>query len=63
MSLILDGILLTVIIISIISGIKRGFIKTIMSFVSIIVAIFCGWMFTPQLAEYYNEHIFLRQMS
>ncbi len=63
MSLILDIILIAIILIEVISGIRRGFIKTVMSLVSILIALGCGYAFTPQLAAYYSEHIFLDKFA
>lgn len=52
MSLAIDLILLAVIAMCVVGGIKRGFIRTLMSFVTVIAAALGAWYFTPSLSLY-----------
>ncbi len=63
MSLVLDILLILTVVIALVSGLKRGFIKTVMNLISIIIALLCGYAFTPQLADYYAENIFLSRFT
>ena len=59
MSLIIDLILILVFIMSIISGYRKGFVRSVMNIVAFTAAFLCGWLFTPALGTYYKEHIVL----
>lgn len=52
MSLAIDIILLAVIVLCVAGGIKRGFVRTIMSFVTAVAAGLGAWYFTPSLSLY-----------
>lgn len=59
MSLILDIILAAIAVICIIGGIRRGFFKLVMSFVSAIASLLLAYAFTPVLSGYINEKFIL----
>jgi len=63
MNFIIDLILLFIIICSIISGVRKGFIHSIMNIITFTAALICGWQFYPILGVYYKEHIFLSRIS
>ena len=63
MNLILDGIILLVCITSIILGVKRGFIKSVMSVCTLIAALFVAYAFTPPLSALIREQPFIRGIS
>ncbi len=52
MNFIFDGILLTVCVLAVILGAKRGFIKSIMGICTLIAALFVAFAFTPTVAKY-----------
>ena len=55
MSLFLDILIIIVAIAAIYSGISRGFVKSVMGFVSLILAIIAAFTFTPKVASIYEE--------
>ena len=55
MSLFLDILIIIVAIMAIYSGISHGFVKSVMGFVSLILAITAAFVFTPKVSELYNE--------
>lgn len=55
MSLFIDIFIIIAAIAAIYSGISRGFVKSVMGFVSLILAIAAAFIFTPQLADFYSE--------
>lgn len=56
MSLFIDLIVIIVFALCIISGIKHGFIRSVMGIVIVVAAIIGSIRFTPKLAEYLNEN-------
>jgi Colicin V production protein. len=63
MNLIIDVILILIIVFSVISGVRKGFINSIMNMITFAVALMCGWNFYPALGEYYKERIFLQRIT
>ena len=57
MSLFIDIFIIIAAIAAIYSGISRGFVKSVMGFVSLILAIAAAFIFTPQLADFYNVNV------
>nr|MBQ4319135.1 CvpA family protein [Clostridia bacterium] len=58
MSIIIDILLVAIIVIGVAVGVKKGFVRSVMNFVTFIASFICAWQFTPILAEYYcNSHI------
>jgi len=58
MSLILDIIVIIVAVTAIANGVRRGFVKSFMSFVSTMVAFISAWMFTPVVSSVLSEKVF-----
>ncbi len=56
MSLFLDILIIIVVIAAIYSGISRGFVKSVMGFVSLILAVIAAFVFTPKVAGIYEEN-------
>lgn len=63
MSLIVDLIFIAIILFCIISGVKKGFIRSVMNLVTFAAAFICAWQFTPYLADYYSERIFIPSIT
>jgi Colicin V production protein. len=63
MNFIIDLLLLFIIIFSVISGIRKGFIHSVMNIITFTAALICGWQFYPILSLYYKERIFLSRIS
>ncbi len=55
MSLFIDILIIISAIWAVYSGIMRGFVRSIMGFISIILAIVSAFVFTSTVAEVYNE--------
>ena len=55
MSLFLDILIIITAIAAIWSGISRGFVRSVMGFVSLILAVAAAFVFTPEVASIYNE--------
>ena len=63
MSIFLDIIFAVIIIAFAVSGLKKGFIKSIMSFATFILALIISYNFTPLLSGYFNQHIISEKIS
>lgn len=63
MNFIIDLILILIIVLSCVSGIRKGFIHSVMNIITFIASLICGWQFYPILGAYYKEHIFLSRIS
>lgn len=63
MSLIFDGILLTVCILSIILGAKRGFIRSVMGVCTLIAALFVAYAFYEPVADIVERQPFIQGIS
>lgn len=55
MSLIIDLVIIVSAIISVVLGVKRGFVKSVMSFASILLAVIAVYLFTAPTAAILNE--------
>ena len=55
MSLFLDILIIITAVAAIWSGISRGFVRSVMGFVSLILAVAAAFVFTPKVAAIYNE--------
>mgnify|MGYP004476025385 CR=1 FL=1 len=56
MSLFLDFIIVLVFVLCIITGVRRGFIRSVMGIVIVVAAIIGSIKFTPKVAEYLNKN-------
>jgi len=63
MSVLIDLLLLGVLALCIWSGVRKGFVHSVMNFISFIAAFVCGWFFAPALGAYYKENIFIEKIS
>lgn len=63
MSFFIDALLIAICIITVIVGTKRGFVKTLMSLVSTVIAFICSYTFTPALAEFLQNKFFLAPVA
>lgn len=63
MSLIFDGVILAACLISIVLGVKRGFIKSVMGVCTLIAALFVAYAFTPKLSAWMEQQSFIRGIS
>lgn len=63
MSLVFDIILIAIAAICVIGGARRGFFKSVMSFVSGIAALLLSYAFTPSLAPVISEKFILPSLS
>ncbi|MCL2518277.1 MAG: CvpA family protein [Oscillospiraceae bacterium] len=63
MSVLIDLLLLAVFVLCIVSGVRKGFVYSVMNFISFIAAFVCGWLFAPSLGAYYKENIFITRIS
>ncbi|MBR2848479.1 MAG: CvpA family protein [Clostridia bacterium] len=63
MNFIFDGLLLTVCLISIVMGVKRGFIKSVMGICTLIAALFVAFAFTPTVAVHIENVPFVREIA
>lgn len=63
MSFFIDALLIAICVITVIVGTKRGFVKTLMSLVSTVIAFICSYTFTPALAEFLQNKFFLAPVA
>ncbi len=63
MSLFLDVFILAVIVITIIGGYKRGFIRSVMNLASAALSFFASVFFTPYVADFLCGKVFLPRIS
>lgn len=63
MSIVLDIILVAIAAICIVSGVRRGFFKSVMSLVCGIAALLVSYAFSPSLSVYLNEKFILPALS
>ncbi|MBQ7921036.1 MAG: CvpA family protein [Clostridia bacterium] len=63
MSLLLDGILLAVLAICIISGIRNGFIKSFMGLVKGAVSLLVAYAYTPMLRDVLKDHYIIKSIA
>ena len=63
MNLTIDVILILIIICSIISGVRKGFIRSVMNMITFAAALICAWTFYPNLSAYYKENIVLNRIT
>lgn len=63
MSLFFDVLIVVVMVMTVIGGYKRGFIKSVMHFASSILAFFAAVFFTPYLSAFLCDNIFLSGIS
>lgn len=62
-SFFIDLLLIAICIFTVILGTKRGFVKTLLSFLSTIVALVCSYTFTPIFATFLKEKFFLAPIA
>ena len=58
MNFLFDVIIIAIIVFTVYRGVSKGFVKAFMNLISLVVAFFAAYYFTPTLATVYNEHIF-----
>jgi len=63
MNLIFDGVILTAVILSVVLGTKRGFIKSVMGVCTLIAALFVAYAFSPLLSDYIERQPIIRSVS
>ena len=63
MSLLLDGILLVIMAICIISGIRNGFIKSFMGLIKGGVSLLVAYAYTPVLRDVIKEHYIIKDIA
>ena len=63
MSLLLDGILLAILAICIISGVRNGFIKSFMGLVKGAVSLLVAYAYTPVLRDVIKDHYIIRDIA
>lgn len=63
MGILIDIILIAAVVLSIWSGVKRGFIRSIMNIITFSAALLCGWYFYPSLAVIYNNKYLLDKFT
>jgi len=63
MSIAIDVILLAILLSGIIMGVKKGFVRSVMSFVTFIASFICAWQFTPLLAEHYHNSYLMEKAT
>lgn len=63
MGIIIDLLLAAVVIVSVWSGVKRGFVRSVMNLITFAAAFFCSWFFTPSLAAVFNERFLLDKIT
>ncbi len=63
MSLFLDVLIIVVMVVTVVGGYKRGFIKSVMHFASSILAFFAAVFFTPYLSVFLCDNVFMSGIS
>ncbi|MFA6947490.1 MAG: CvpA family protein [Eubacteriales bacterium] len=63
MSIFIDVFLAAVILLAIISGVTKGFVRSVMNILTFAAAFVCGWLFTAPLSEYYLNTVFMNRIS
>lgn len=63
MGIVIDLILLITVIIAVISGARKGFVRSAMNIISLLCALISGWYFYPALGAKYYDNIFIKYFS
>ncbi|MBR6558706.1 MAG: CvpA family protein [Clostridia bacterium] len=63
MSLVLDLIIIVNIVVILVGGVKRGFIKSVMSLITTIAAFFFAWFLTPLVSVFLQNKVFSGAIS
>ena len=63
MSIFVDLILIAVLVLAVLLGRRRGFVRTVMHLVSGIIAFIAAYLFTPPLASLFYEKVFFSRIS
>lgn len=63
MSILFDGIIVLVCLTTIILGIRRGFIKSVMSVCTLVAALFAAFAFTPAVSSYIAQTSMIQDIS
>lgn len=63
MGILIDIILISTVVLSIWSGAKSGFIRSLMNIITFSAALLCGWYFYPSLAVIYNSKFLLNKFT
>jgi len=63
MNLIFDAVIAVSVLLSVIMGAKRGFIKSVMGVCTLIAALFVAYAFTPPAAQIIGQQKFIRDIS
>lgn len=63
MSFAIDIILIIICVLTVFLGTRRGFVKTLMSLLSVIVALICSYTFTPMFADFLSEKFFMAPVA
>lgn len=63
MSILFDGIILLVCLTTVILGVRRGFIHSVMSVCTLIAALFAAYAFTPTVSSYIEKTAMMENIS
>ncbi|MBR5453835.1 MAG: CvpA family protein [Clostridia bacterium] len=63
MSLILDLIIIVTVVIILVNGVKRGFVKSVMSLITTVAAFFAAWFLTPPVSLFLDDRFFSGAIS
>lgn len=63
MSLLLDGLILACAILCIVSGIRKGFIKSVMGLIKGVVSLLAAWAYTPVVRESIKENYIIDRIA
>lgn len=63
MGILIDIILVVTVVLSVWSGVKRGFIRSVMNIITFAAALLCGWYFYPPLAVVYHNKFLLGKFT
>ena len=63
MSLVLDLIVIVTAVVILVSGVRRGFVKSVMSLITTLAAFFAAWFLTPPVSLFIDERFFSGAIS
>jgi len=63
MSLVLDLIVIVTAVVILVSGVRRGFVKSVMSLITTLAAFFAAWFLTPPVSLFLDERFFSGAIS
>ncbi len=63
MSLVLDGLIIAVALCCVVSGVRQGFVRSLIGLVKGIASLLAAWAYTPVLQETIKENYIIRQIA